>query len=191
MVAALVTLGQVQPARGATAQEIEDAIVGRQPGRTVDPQRLVLARHEKKQTDTAGGDHGAQAVDQVVAVEVRDREMALVEDAHEAGRSAAWRHVEAAVGAVGTDQHEGRPLDDAAARIIEHRRLLRRDEVTRRPVQLGLPDPGRHRPAARQLEPVPRAGHRRPGDRPAAAGAGQLGAECAGLAGDFQGIAPG
>jgi len=64
---------------------VEHVRIGDNPGRAIQAQRLVLAGDEHEQARPPGADHPAEAVDQVVAVQVGNGDVVVVEDPHEAG----------------------------------------------------------------------------------------------------------
>ena len=57
--------------------------------RAVDPHRLALAGDDEDQRDASGGDDVLQRVEAVVAPEIGDGQVVLVEHAHVATRAAA------------------------------------------------------------------------------------------------------
>ncbi len=87
--------------------------IDRDRGAAVDAQRLADAGNEEQQRDARVAQDIAEAVDAVVAGPVGQRQRALVENAHEAGRVALGRTVEP-FGAAGRDRDEGRGLDQLA-----------------------------------------------------------------------------
>ena len=93
--------------RSFTAHASSTGSVGGEAGVPVDPQRLVDARDEEEQADAGPVHDVGDRVEQVVAGEVGDREVLVVEHDDEARRTALRRDVGGAVGRARADEDEG------------------------------------------------------------------------------------
>ncbi len=130
---------------------------GRDAGAAVDAQRLVAARDQKEQADLAGRDDVGQRVEAAVAGRVGDRQVVLVEDRDEAGRSTTRRRVGAGRRRPGwrrrpaARRRSGAPPPRRHPDVLGPRALGRR-LVAARPA-------GRRSPARWRTDPCPSGNH--------------------------------
>ena len=107
----------------------QDLLVADDAGAAVDAQGVLAAGDQEDQPEVRVLHDVGEAIDAVVADPVRDREVGVVQDHHEAGRVALGGDVAAARRTRGGDQHEGGPGDERAgvrvepAAILPHRAL--------------------------------------------------------------------
>src|SRR5579884_225899 len=89
------------------------------PRAAVDAEGVIDARDEEEERDPVVLEQVRQRVRELVPRAVGQEERPLVEDADEAGRVAARRHVETRVRAARRDDDERRPLDELAGQRVE------------------------------------------------------------------------
>ena len=100
-------------ARGEQLRVVDD------PRAAVDAKRVVDARDQEQQRDPVVLEQVRERVGELVSRPVGQEQRPLVEDPDEAGRIAARRHVEPAVGPAGRDDDERRALDELPRERVE------------------------------------------------------------------------
>src|SRR6185437_6198523 len=80
---------------------------------------VIDARDQEEQRDPVVLEQVGERVGELVPRPIGQEERPLVEDPYEAGRVAAWRDVEPAIGPSRRDDDERRPLDELARERVE------------------------------------------------------------------------